>query len=73
MKKPFLLLLGDYHYPSCDIGDWKGCFETCEEILEQVTIRDVIVPKGIFNKQSFEFKGREYDWMEIVDLRDWTN
>lgn len=30
MKKPYLLIAGDYYYPSADTDDWIGCFETYE-------------------------------------------
>jgi hypothetical protein len=57
MTKPYLLIAGHNHYPSGDTEDWKGCFETYKQ-AEQCL-------------QSY-VKGSDYDWYEIVDLREWT-
>lgn len=72
MKKPFLLLLGDNYYPGPRTMNWKGCFETREEILSKIIEHKPSIPKGIYNPRTYEFEGQEYDWMEIVDLREWT-
>ena len=31
MKKYFLLIAGEYHYPCSGTSDWRGTFETNEE------------------------------------------
>ena len=36
MNKPYLLIAGDYYYPSSRSGDWVACFETENEAREQV-------------------------------------
>lgn len=48
MKKPFLLILGCNYYPEAYTGDWKGCFETVEEIWEKVTVnrRSILFQRG---------------------------
>jgi hypothetical protein len=56
MKKPYLLIAGYKYYPSCDTGDWKGCFETYEKAKEYLEAID----------KDY------YDWYEIVDLREWA-
>lgn len=80
MKKPFLLILGCNYYPEAYTGDWKGCFETVEEIWEKVTVnrRSILFQRGKKKGQiereyeKYLFEGSEYDWIEIVDLRKWT-
>ena len=57
MKKPYLLIVGDNHYPSAYTDDWKGCFETREEALEYLETIDK----------------KYYDWYTIEDLREWAN
>jgi hypothetical protein len=68
MNKPYLLIAGDYYYPSCDTGDWIGCFSTYGEALEQV---ESVAPYNIMVKGG-EYGVRQCDWYEIVDLRAWT-
>lgn len=65
MNKPYLLIAGDYYYPSPHTGDWVGCFSTYEEAKAQVE------PK---KTKGYTVNGWEwgYDWYEIVDLREWT-
>lgn len=58
IKKPYLLIAGDRYYPSSHTDDWVGCFETYEEAEKEF--------KSV-NEQ------REYDWHDIVDLREWIN
>ena len=57
MRKPFLLIAGYDYYPSRDTEDWKGCFETYEDAMKE------------FNS----YRKNQFDWYEIVDLRDWVN
>ena len=58
--KYFLLIAGDNYYPSHRTGDWIGCFETYQEALNQIKDRCVV-------------RDREFDWYDIVDLREWIN
>jgi hypothetical protein len=75
MTKPYLLIAGYQYYPSYGTGDWIGCFSTKEDAEEEVI--EVVVPKyrnkkfgdGIVTKWSI--RDMEYDWYEIVDLREW--
>ena len=73
MNKPYLLVAGDYYYPSCDTGDWIGCFSTYEEALEQV---ELVVSSASqfdhYNVKRGERGVRQCEWYEIVDLREWT-
>ena len=67
MKKPFLLIAGYDHYPWSGTGDWKACYESYAEAREQV---EVISKKGY---SLYGIDGIDnYDWYEIVDLREWT-
>ena len=66
--KPFLLIAGDKYYPSQDTGDWIGCFSTREEAEAQ--IRTPGRSRGL-QVQHPRFGETDYDWYEIVDLRDW--
>jgi hypothetical protein len=68
MNKPYLLIAGDYYYPSCDTGDWIGCFSTYEEAKEQV---ESVAPYN-FKVKGGEYGSRQCAWYEIVDLREWT-
>lgn len=56
MEKPFLLIAGDYYYPAGGTGDWFGFYETYEEAELASKQFDRKIP---------------FDWMEIVDIRDW--
>ncbi len=73
MNRPYLLIAGDYYYPSCDTGDWIGCFSTYQEALEQV---EFVVSSASqfdrYNVKGGKYGARECDWYEIVDLRGWT-
>jgi hypothetical protein len=75
MNKPYLLIAGDQYYPSYGTGDWIACFGTYEEAKEEVI--SVIVPKYHSKKFGDEMvskhsiRGSEYEWYEIVDLREW--
>jgi hypothetical protein len=59
--KPYLLIAGDQYYPSSRTGDWIACFDTYEEAKEEVIDDDEMV----------SIRGANYDWYEIVDLRNW--
>lgn len=83
MKKWFLLIAGDQYYPSFGVDDWIACFPDKESAMNTVTevvhISQVIAGRGA-NKRVEEVKrstwkigSREYDWYEIVDLRDWVS
>ena len=85
MRKPFLLIVGDYYYPESGTGDWIGCYATEKEALEQVEFREIhdYYSKGKNKGEiksthtTYVAKGGEYDrrcdWYEIIDLRDWTD
>lgn len=76
MKKPYLLIAGDQYYPSSGNRDWIGCYETYDEVINEV--HTVVVPKYHSKKfgdemvSKYRIKGHDYDWYEIVDLRDWA-
>lgn len=57
MTKPYLLIAGYQYYPARATGDWIKCYVTEEEANERI---DEL-------KQS-----SDYDWFDIVDLREWT-
>ena len=73
--KPYLLIAGYNYYPGSATSDWIGCFSTEEDAKEKVV--EVMVPKyrnkkfgdGMVTKWSI--RDMEYDWYEIVDLREW--
>ncbi len=75
MTKPYLLIAGYQYYPAPGTDDWIGCFSTKEDAEEEVI--EVVVPKyrnkkfgdGMVTKWSI--RDMEYDWYEIVDLREW--
>jgi hypothetical protein len=65
MNKPFLLLAGDYYYPSFETGDWQGRYATYEEAESQInTTKDKDK-----DEEYFRIKDVIYDWYKIVDLR----
>jgi len=76
----FLLIAGDCYYPQAYTGDWIGCFPTFDAARAQVT--DVVHKRTITKGKrkgeeevthtSHSINGREYDWFEIVDLREWV-
>jgi hypothetical protein len=73
--KHYLLIAGDQYYPFSGTGDWKGCYETYEEAKEEVIA--VTVAKYQSKRfgdeviSKYSIRGADYDWYEIVDLRDW--
>ena len=76
----FLLIAGDNHYPEAYTGDWIGCFPTFDEAKAQMTNIEHkrTITKGAKKGQqevthtSHSINGREYDWFDIVDLREWV-
>ena len=67
MKKPYLLIAGDYYYPAVGTGDWLQCFETEEEARSVISLarNGTYIINGFGNRDN-------YDWYKIVDLRKWT-
>ena len=76
----FLLIAGDYHYPEADTGNWIACFPTFDEARAQVTNIEHkrTITKGKKKGQqevthtSHSINGLDYDWFDIVDLREWV-
>jgi len=69
--KPYLLIAGEQYYPESGTGDWVACFETYEEAKEEVV--KVTVPRYRSSKMDDKYciRGANYDWYNIVDLREW--
>lgn len=65
MKKPYLLIAGDHYYPDFGTGDWIGCYETREEI------KNIIKKNEYSGCYTINGSEHEYDWCDIVDLREW--
>ena len=65
MKKPYLLIAGEQYYPVSGTGDWIGCYETREEIENIIKKNEY---SGFYTINGSE---HEYDWCDIVDLREW--
>ncbi len=63
--KMFLLIAGDYYYPSVGTGDWRGFYKTHEEAQSQVNKID-----GVYDT-AVSINGHHYDWHEIINLGDW--
>ena len=80
MSKPFLLIAGQIYYPKDGTSDWKGCFATEEEAQSKIQrIEKVkLISKGkrkgevARTEVTFNIGDENYDWYEIVDLRDYT-
>ena len=79
--KRYLLVAGDQYYPERGTGDWIGCFDTYKE-AEALAVETEI--KELFSigarkgqDKSTRIKiiidGSEYDWYEIIDLKEWTS
>lgn len=66
--KYYLLIAGSWYYPSSSTGDWIDTFETSEEAKHKVS-----AGIGLMGKDAFFIDNREYDWYEIIDLREWIN
>jgi len=61
-EKYFLLLAGERYYPSRGTGDWIDTYASKEEAEAEIE-------KIKFGR--FIIKNADYDWYQIVDLRDW--
>jgi hypothetical protein len=72
MKKPFLLIAGDYYYPYSHTGDWKGCFETYDEALNQIEEEMYSGEKYYKIKTEKKEDDLGYGWYDIIDLREWA-
>ena len=57
MKKPYLLIAGVNRVLLVGSGDWIACYKTLKEA-------NIV-------KDDFA-RNRDYDWYEIVDLREWA-
>jgi len=68
MKKPFLLIMGWDSYPERGTTDWRGCYSSREDATKDVVFHDDF---GFYTFVN-EKRGENYDWYEIVDLREWT-
>ena len=64
--KYFLLIAGQGYYPESGTDDWIKTYETKEEILKIITVDQ-------FTRGKYTIYNCEYDWYEIVDLRNWIN
>jgi hypothetical protein len=60
MKKPFLLMAG--------YGEWIACYETEEAAMKEVEI----IKGNSGSRDTYKVKNDEYDWYDIIDLRNWT-
>lgn len=80
--KPYLLIAGHHYYPESSTRDWKRTFETRAEIeqliekIEHTTEFTKGKNKGQINPEHTYYTYNifgfgEYDWYDIVDLRDW--
>lgn len=84
MNKPFLLIAGYNYYPEAGTDDWKDCYSTMEEARSKITIiknhqyyqkgknKGEIKETTESYQMTIDDEIREYDWYEIVDLRNWT-
>jgi hypothetical protein len=85
MNKPYLLIAGDNLYPSDGTGDWIKCYESVAEAREKINYLDYPTffssgkMKGQLKSNNIKYTisdsidpNREYNWYEIVDLREWT-
>ena len=79
--KYFLLIAGDSYYPEARTGNWIACYDSESEAQAQVSLIEHkrTITKGHRKGQeetthtSFAINGIDYDWYDIVDLRDWIN
>lgn len=70
IMKPFLLTMGYNYYPEAGTEDWKKCFETREAAEEAVLLKETYLGEPL-HRQKCVYEGKEWDWYEIIDLRDW--
>lgn len=86
MKKPYLLIAGDFIYPNGGTEDWVGCFETITDAESRVKRIELSSHyKSGKMKGKVKYKSTTYtilkldgsieyrDWYEIVDLRGWAD
>jgi hypothetical protein len=71
MNKPFLLIAGYHYHPESGTSNWIACFET--KHLAKCAITDLSAPEPNIRFANYVIDGVTYDWVEIVDLRTWTN
>jgi len=79
MMKYFLLIAGDAYYPRGGTSDWKKTFSTLEEAENSVSKVEhkITISKGYRKGQevveytTYMIDGREYDWYEVVDLKEY--
>ena len=72
----FLLIAGDNYYPET----YTACFPTFDDAVAQVTyvVHKRKITKGAkkgeeeITHTNYSINGREYDWFDIVDLREWV-
>lgn len=64
--KLFLLIAGYDYYPGHGTSDWKQCFTTKKEAEDKVTKAN-----SDFGGTGWVINDIEYDWYEIIDLREW--
>ena len=69
MKKPFLLMAGYNEAPESSTEEWVACYETEEAAMKEVTANDQKLMK--FRDPGFKVRGTDYDWYDIIDLREW--
>lgn len=75
----FLLIAGDAYYPQHDTNDWKKTFATKEEAekaVSKIEHKEIVRSgknkgKEVVVNTTYKIGESEYDWYEIVDLRDW--
>jgi hypothetical protein len=73
MKKPFLLIAGYSYYPSSGTGDWIATYETFEDASAAMCMVDSErVGSGYKMSSDKSDWPTTYDWIKIVDLREWT-
>lgn len=76
MRKRYLLIAGDNLYPQSGTKDWRGRFETREEIedkifkVEHCSYFSKGKNKGEIESvyYTYNYDGRVFEWYEIVDL-----
>jgi len=78
-EKYFLLIAGLYYYPQTGTEDWIGTYSSQEDAEKEIkTIEHTrTITKGKRKGEKeleytrYQIKDSEYDWYEIIDLRDW--
>jgi hypothetical protein len=81
MNHMYLLMAGDNYYPSSGNGDWIKCYASPAEAMQQVTPvqHTRVITKGkhkgdvVVTRTTYTINGSNYDWYEIVNLRDWID